>query len=129
MGVAAAFGRWRTDRAAAREYENLAPEERNALARDLGLAEDRLSLVVSRGSQGGEELPRLLQAVRADIREIGRSDPDLLRDMQITCSTCAAVKGCRRHLDRGVARLVYQGYCPNAEAIAELSGATRPQVP
>ena len=123
MGVAAAFERWLSDRAAARAYETLGPEDRDALARDLGLDQDRLSRIVARGSRAGEELPRLLEAVNVDMGEIGRTDPDLLRDMQVTCSTCSVVRACRPHLDSGVARLVYQDYCPNAETISALTGA------
>jgi hypothetical protein len=117
MRVAAAFERWLSDRAAARAYETLGPEDRDTLARDLGLDEDKLRRIVARGSRAGEELPRLLQAVNVDMGEMGRTDPDLLRDMQITCSTCSVVKACRPHLDSGVAHLVYDQYCPNADSI------------
>jgi hypothetical protein len=129
MGVASAIERWRNDRAAARAYEKLGVEEREALARDLGLSEERLGRVVARGSRAGEELTRLLDAVDLDMGDIGRHDPDLLRDLQVTCSTCSVVKGCRRDLDAGVGHLVYQSYCPNAETVAELADAARPAGP
>jgi hypothetical protein len=120
MDVAARLRQWQADWAAARKFDRLGADERDALARDLGLPEDTLERMVSRGSGAGAELPRLLHALDLDADQIGRAEPDVLRDLQVTCSQCADVKECRRDLDRGVAGQTFQRYCPNAQTLTAL---------
>lgn len=113
--------RWWSDRAAARSFEALPVEERRGLARDVGLSSGTLGQILSRGSRAGEELGRLLAAL--DIEESAlAADPELLHDLRATCSSCAVVKECRRHLRHRAARIIYRSYCPNAEAIGQLEG-------
>jgi hypothetical protein len=121
MDVAAKLRQWQRDWAAARSFERLGAGERDALARDLGLPEDTLDRIVSRGSGAGAELGRLLEALDLDPDHIGRAEPDVMRDMQITCSLCADVKECRSDLNRGIAGQTFQRYCPNAQTLAALS--------
>ena len=63
MNITAAIQRWWTGRKESRAFDALGSEGRAALARDCGLAEDTLARIVSRGTRGGAELPRLLRAV------------------------------------------------------------------
>jgi hypothetical protein len=120
MGIVAAVQEWWSDRRAARAYEALGPTERGALARDVGAPEDILERIISRGSKAGEELPRLLQALHLDPETLQRTRPDVMRDMQITCSGCTVAKQCRRDLRQDVSRLTFHHYCPNTETIASV---------
>jgi hypothetical protein len=104
MGLAATISQWRLNRVRTHEFDALGPDQRKALARDIGVPEDVVARLVARGVQGGAELPRLM------------------RDMSVTCSECAVVARCRRDLDSGQASLTYRGHCPNAETLRELRG-------
>jgi hypothetical protein len=45
-----------------------------------------------------------------------------MRQMQITCSSCAVSSACRCSLEAGEARQTFRLYCPNTYAIAALQG-------
>ena len=120
MGMAAKVQGWWSDYRVARAYEALQREEREALARDAGIPQETLARLVSRGAAAGTELPRLLEALHLDPETLRRKHPDVMRDLQITCSTCAATKECRRDLGQGIARLTFHQYCPNADTLAAL---------
>lgn len=122
MGLAATFRQWRSNWAQAHELDALGADQREALARDIGIPEDVMIRVVARGAQAGMELPRLMQALSLDPEGIRHERAALMRDMSVTCSECAVVTRCRRNLDRGQASLTYREYCPNAETLRELRG-------
>ncbi len=124
MRLMEAFGQWRSDWSAQREFLALDRAEREALARDVGVAEDRLERALARGSRAGEELPRLLHALSLDRDVILRRHCGVLRDMQAVCSECPVVRSCRRRLDLGQASETYRAYCPNAETIDALRQGT-----
>ncbi|MBD2749629.1 hypothetical protein IC232_23405 [Microvirga sp. BT688] len=122
MGLAATIRQWRSILAQAHEFDALGPDQREALARDIGVPEDVVVRLVARGAKAGAELPRLMQALSLDPEGIRHWRAALMRDMSVSCSECAAVARCRRDLDRGQASLTYRGYCPNAETLRELRG-------
>lgn len=122
MGLAATIRQWRSNRARAHEFDALGPDQRNALARDIGIPEDVMVHIMARGARAGEELPRLMRSLALDAKWIRHWQPALVRDMSVTCSGCAVADRCRRDLDRGQAHLTYRGYCPNAETLRELRG-------
>ena len=119
MGLMTTITHWRSGRKAGRELTSLDADGLAALARDVGLSPDQLTRLTARGGRAGEELPRLLDAVGLASERIGRTHPDVMRDMSIVCSGCAAARRCRRDLDRGWAPVV-QRYCPNTETISAL---------
>jgi uncharacterized protein YjiS (DUF1127 family) len=122
MGLAATIRNWRSNRARAHELDALGPDQREALARDIGVSEDTVVRLVARSAQAGAELPRLMKALSLDPEGIRHERAALMRDMSVTCSECAVVARCRRDLDRGQTFLSYCGYCPNAETLRELRG-------
>ena len=125
MNITAAIQRWWTGRKESRAFDARGSEGRAALARDCGLAEDTLARIVSRGTRGGAELPRLLRAVGLYPGSLRRTCPEVLREMQVACSGCMVASRCRKHLERGLSRATYREYCPNADTIAALAGPTR----
>ena len=118
--------RWRTSRRAGQELTSLDAGELAALGRDVGLSPDQLTRLMARGA--GEELPRLMRAVGLVPERVGRTHPDVMRDMSVVCSGCDVVKRCRRDLDRGWMPVV-QRYCPNAETIKALQAERCRTVP
>ena len=122
MGLAKTIRQWQSNRACAREFAALGPDQREALARDIGVPEDVVVRLVARGTQAGAELPRLMGVLALDPDRIRHKRTALMRDMSVTCSECAVVARCRRDLDRGQTFLSYCGYCPNAETLRELRG-------
>jgi hypothetical protein len=119
MGLMTTITHWQSRPTAGHELTSLEADGLGALARDVGLSPDQLTRLMARGSGGGEELPRLLQAVGLVPERTGRTHPDVMRDMSIVCSGCEATRRCRRDLDRGWAPVV-QRYCPNIETIKAL---------
>jgi hypothetical protein len=120
MGLMVDILGWWTSRTRQRQAQEMSGVDREALARDLGMGRDTLERIVARGPQAGRELHRMLAALRLDPDAVKQREPVLMRDMSATCSTCLTVRACRRHLDRGVARAVYQHSCPNAASLAML---------
>ena len=122
MGLATTIKQWQSSWARAHEFAALGQDQREALARDIGVSEDVLTRLAARGPQAGAELPRLMEALSLDTDRIGRVQAALMRDMSVTCSGCAAATRCRPHLDQGLARWLHRLYCPNAETLRELRG-------
>jgi hypothetical protein len=122
MGLATTIRQWQSSWARAHEFAALEQDQREALARDIGLSEDVLAGLVTQGAGAGAELPRLMGALSLDADRVRRTHPALMRDMSVTCSGCAAAARCRPHLDQGLARWLYGLYCPNAETLRELRG-------
>ena len=117
MGLMTTITHWRSGRKAGRELTSLDADELGALARDVGLSPDQLTRLTVRGPR--EELPRLLDAIGLAAERIGRTHPDVMRDMSVVCSGCVSARRCRRDLDRGWLPVV-QRYCPNSETIKAL---------
>ncbi len=126
MSLATTIRHWYSKWAQAHELDALGTEQRQALARDIGIPEDVLCDLAARGAGAGSELPRLMDALSLDVERIGHTQAALMQDMTITCSRCPAIDRCRRHLDQGHARLLHRLYCPNAETLRELWAAERP---
>lgn len=112
--------RWWACRIQRGSAQAMSGDERDALARDLALDRNTLDAIAARGPRAGHELSRMLAALRLDADAVKAREPVLMRDMCATCSTCLSARSCRKHLDRGVARAVYQQICPNAASLAML---------
>jgi hypothetical protein len=120
MGLATAIRHWHSSRIRASERDALGPDQREALARDIGLPADVLGRLLARGNEAGAELTRLMETLSLNPDRVRRMQAALMRDMSVTCSECAAVARCRRELEGGRAASVYTEYCPNAETLGEL---------
>lgn len=116
---------WRAADARRREYAALSASEREAIARDVGVCEERLAAAVESGRTGAPELKRMLGVIGVDAPRVGALDRRLVRELEATCAGCQAVRTCRRHLDSGTARAVYAAFCPNAPALRGLTEDAR----
>ena len=122
MGLGTAIKRWQSNWMRAQELDLLDQEQRDALARDIGVSTEMLPVLVARDPEAAAELPRLMSALSLDTDRIRHIHETLMRDMSLTCSGCTAAVRCRHDLDQGRARAHYGEYCPNAETLQELKG-------
>lgn len=122
MGLTAMIRQWRTNLASAHEIEGLGPEERGALARDIGVPEGLLARLAAARAEAGLELPHLMQALSMNVEAVRHRHPAVVRDMSIICSECRAATRCRRDLALGLSAATFDGYCPNADTLKELAG-------
>jgi uncharacterized protein YjiS (DUF1127 family) len=120
MGLATAIKRWQSNRMLAQELDSLDQDQREALARDIGVSTDMLPVLIARGPEAAAELPRLMHALSLDTDRIRHIHATLMRDMSLTCSGCTAAVRCRHDLDQGQARAHYGECCPNAEILQKL---------
>jgi len=126
MGLGTAIKDWQLNWRRQHELDLLDPDQRNALARDIGVPAEMLPILVARGPDAAKELPRLMNAISLDPDQIRQIHASLMRDMSLTCSGCTAAIRCRDDLDRGVASVHYREYCPNADVLKELQNETAP---
>ncbi|MFC1460821.1 DUF6455 family protein [Microvirga arabica] len=124
MGLGATIRQWQANWAQAHEFDALDKDQRDALARDIGVSAEMLPVLVARGPDAAAELPRLMEALSLDSEQIRQIHAALMRDMSLTCSGCTAAVRCRDDLAHGQASAHFAEYCPNAETLHEL-GATR----
>jgi len=111
---------WQASWAQAREFDSLDREQREALARDMGVPVQILPVLAARGPNAAAELPRLMEALTLKPEQVRQIHAALMRDMSLTCSGCEAGVRCREDLERGAASAQYSEYCPNAEVLQEL---------
>jgi hypothetical protein len=121
MGLGAKIREWQANWAQSHEFDALDKDQRDALARDIGVSADMLPILVARGPNAGAELPRLMEALSLDPERIRQIHAALMRDMSLACSGCTAAVRCRGDLAHGRSMSHFADYCPNAETLQELS--------
>ena len=122
MGLGATIREWQASWAQAHELDALDKDQRDALARDIGISADMLPVLVARGANAAAELPRLMEALSLDPEPVRQIHAALMRDMSLTCSGCTTAVRCRDDLAHGQAPAHFSEYCPNAETLQELQG-------
>jgi Family of unknown function (DUF6455) len=120
MGLGAAIKHWQASWAQAHELDALDKDQREALARDIGVSADMLPVLVARGPDAAAELPRLMEALSLDPERIRQIHAALMRDMSLTCSGCTTAARCRDDLAHGRALAHFSEYCPNAGTLQKL---------
>jgi hypothetical protein len=119
MGLAAAIRRWRLSWGRAYELNPLSQDQREALARDIGLSHVALKVLMAQGPEAAAELPRLMYALGLAPERTADKYPAVMRDMSTVCSGCKLKRRCRNDIDCGLAPVV-QRYCPNTQTIKAL---------
>ena len=122
MDLGTTIRRWQSKWAQAHELDDLDKDQRDALARDLGVSADMLPTLVARGPDAAAELPRLMEALSLDPDRVRQIHAALMRDMSLTCSGCTTAVRCRDDLADGRSPSRFADYCPNAEILRELQG-------
>ena len=119
MGLAAAIRKWRSRWMQTYELSCLGQDQREALARDIGLSPDALEALVARGPGAAAELPRLMHDLGLAPESTENTHPTVMRDMIVVCSGCLSKGRCRNDIDCGWAPVVLR-YCPNTSSIKAL---------
>ena len=102
------------------ELGRLSRDDIAVMASDLGLSTSDLCDVLPRGSDNTLLMDRMLEARGLDPEEVHRSLTPLLRDLELTCTRCAATGRCRRELQAGTAAQHAHDFCPNADTVDNL---------
>ena len=118
MGLMSLIRQWQSGQT--HRLDDLGPDEREALARDIGIPEAVLMDLIVRGPDAKLELPRLMEALSLNPEQIARMRGALMHDLSVTCSQCGDVDRCRRALNGGWAYVSFTEFCPNSETLQEL---------
>ena len=119
MGLAAAIRKWRSRWVQTYELGGLGRDQREALARDIGVSQDALEALVARGPGAAAELPRLMRALGLAPENTENIHSTVMRDMTVVCSGCKLKHRCQNDIDCGLAPVVLR-YCPNTSTIKAL---------
>lgn len=93
------------------------------LARDIGFDSGRDLLVAAgQGPEGAALIGRMVDILGLDMAAIEASNPGLVRQLQIACSTCQNKRTCECELNAGTAKDTYGEFCPNADSLKQLPG-------
>ncbi len=84
------------------------------IAKDLGVSEDELRDLATKGPHSADLLQKMLVALDVDPQAIVRKDPLVMRDLQRLCAKCADKARCGREFEKGTAAANFHEFCPNA---------------
>lgn len=108
---------WRANRRLRADLDALGPEDTARVLRECGLSPYHVPDLVRRHPDAGDLLKRLMSALGIDRIELRWREPEILRDLEVVCTSCRAWKRCRRELARGTAAEHYESFCPNAPVL------------
>src|SRR6266540_2390416 len=109
---------WKFRRDQLLALERCGASEVEAIARDLCLPPSQLRRLASKGSDSANLLYRRMADLRLDRAAIDRTHPEVMRDLQITCSLCENKARCIRDI---ACHVDARSYCPNDNTLRELS--------
>ena len=118
--VISTFADWLKHRREIREMCGLDRAEFDRIASDLPVSPIELEGLVRQGPHAADELPRLLQALGIDEKNLASALPMLLRDMERVCAVCHHKRRCDRDITAGTSPEHLAHYCPNASTISQL---------
>jgi hypothetical protein len=85
MGLGTAIKRWQLNWKRAHEFAYLDRNQRDAIARDIGVPAGMLPILAARDPEAAAELPRLMNALSLDADRIRSIHATLMRDMSLSC--------------------------------------------
>lgn len=95
-----------------RELAALAPADIAAIANDLSITQRQLATLAEQDAGSPALSQKMIAALDIDEQKLGRY-PDVIRDVQLVCSTCRNTRRCKRELRNGTAAKNFSDYCPN----------------
>ncbi len=114
--------RWRDRRAVLTALDRFGKAEVERMARDVGVGAGDLRVLAGKWPDGANLLSRRVAALGLDRADIGRIEPQVLRDLQRVCSICDNKRACEHDLDRDPASAAWRDYCANADTFAAVAG-------
>ena len=115
------FARWLKHRREIADSCNCNSEEYARIAHDLNLSAAELNTLVRHGAHAGDQLPKMMQALRLDPDAIRRVEPMVMRDLERVCALCEHKRQCGHELAAGKAAEDYAEFCPNADTLSSLT--------
>ncbi len=96
------------------------------IAGELRVTPGDMNALVRRGPHAADELPKLLKALGIDDKDVVRTEPQVLRDMERVCALCQQKGRCDRDLATGRSAERYKEYCLNVSTIEGLGQPAKP---
>jgi len=90
------------------------------MAKDAGMSASELRSLVRHSPDSAELLFRRMAALDLDRNEIGRTEPQVLQDLERVCTMCECRGRCAHDLARDPADPKWRQYCPNSGTLTEL---------
>jgi len=90
------------------------------IAHDVGVSGSELCILAGKWPTSPDLLSRRMEQIKLDAADLVRVEPQVMRDLQKTCTLCASKRRCRHDLAANPADPVWQDYCPNAMTFAAL---------
>lgn len=120
--LASVVGWWRERRLKGREGDlnDLDDHELARMAGELGITRSDLMTLAAQGPQAARLMERMLALHHLDPQMVAKSDPGVLRDMELHCSQCGEKQRCARELAAGTALSNAESFCPNAPTMKAL---------
>lgn len=102
------------------ELDGLTGSDLESMARDLGVTQADLKDVLPRAADNLLLMDGMMRARGLDPNQVRREVAALVRDMELTCTRCAAASRCCADLAAGTAAEHCHEYCGNAETFDDL---------
>jgi len=90
------------------------------IAHDVGMSGSELCILAGRWPASPDLLSRRMEEIKLDAGNLARREPQVMRDLQRTCSLCASKRRCRHDLAANPSDPAWRDYCPNATTFAAL---------
>src|SRR5262245_24400117 len=90
------------------------------IAHDVGVSGGELCILAGKWPASPDLLSRRMEEIKLDAADLARVEPQVMRDLQKTCSLCAGKRRCRRDLAAKPGDPAWQDYCPNTMTFAAL---------
>lgn len=104
----------------AHEFDQLSSQEMSRLAGDIGVSSEELVRLSQLPTSAADLLEKRLAILGVAPEDIRAVTPQLLADLQRTCSHCAAKGRCTRDMESHPGDPVWKSYCPNSQTISDL---------
>ena len=115
QGLIGKVANWITERArASAELALLSRGDISRMAHDIGVTEADLRDVLPRGADNTVLMEAMMRARGLDPAEVAHLSGTVMRDLELTCTHCGAVRRCRREIAAGTAAEHCDEFCGNA---------------
>ena len=102
------------------ELDRCGPSERAHIAHDVGVSSADLSILAGKWPNSADLLLRRMDESNLDATEIKKAEPQVIRDLQRTCSFCMSKRKCSHDLATKPSDPAWQSYCPNTTTLKAL---------
>lgn len=124
--LASTAGDWLRDaairRRVAQEFAQLDARETDRVLADIGCTRDDLRAVIENAAWAPDLLKRMTARLGLTAA-FAATDPQIMREIERRCTTCAETRRCRRFLADATANDTTAEFCPNAGNFAVMKEA------